>query len=137
MKLTLVILMSIIFAAGCATVGPLHSGAETLSDMSVVYAKPLETDGKIFEGRVFVFVSSGFYAFLPEDVADSRAFDSYEVSVLPGTGQSLHDLVPALKTGDRIFLRGRIRVDRACFTSTTCTPWSRPVFIDDLSVLKR
>lgn len=114
--------------SACSTLAP--TGDE-VTQISQVLSEPQSQDGRQFRGEAFVFVGERYYAFVPAGVDESGDPEQRGVIVLAGVGWESLDAM-GLRTGDRLQIQGRIRVDRRCFQGNICVPWTHPVFIDNL-----
>jgi hypothetical protein len=112
-----------------------ESSGRAISSLADVFADPLSSDGKEFEGYVYIYRGEGFFAFFPRQVLSDLQVGSFDVTVLPnGTSAAVASL-GKFKTGERLLIRGKISTDRPCFSTDTCAPWPHPVFIDNLEVI--
>jgi hypothetical protein len=129
---SVVLLLS--FHRACAAA---DSVASPVSELSEVVAHPREFDGRNFLGYVYVYGWGDYYVFYPNPVDNDHEADAFlqknNIVILPGTGASIPH---AYARGARLFIRGRISLDLKCFEGYTCTPFDRPVFINDLQILK-
>lgn len=118
----------------CACVAGSEHENRVVSDLSLVTADPLRFDGYWFRGSAYVFVGEGYVAFFPQPVRPGDEMPQDTASILPGDNATG---LANLTTGDRVLIAGRLRPDRFCFSdarNNVCTPWSRPVYIEDVQV---
>lgn len=111
-------------------------GEPPISDLAAVLARPLDYDGRRFEGYVYLDVAPNYYAFWPTPPGDGRAVQQSDIILMPGSGEELYGHEPVWKQGQRLYIRATIRPQRGCFGPQPCVPFLRPVFFDDLKILE-
>ena len=106
-----------------------------VTDLREVFAHPLQSDGKMFCGRVFMFRSQigAIRFYVDKAQADS---DPYTIALIP---MSRPDELRAAKESTFATIGGRLEIDAGCMTGSEpgqpelivkCTPIKQPVYIE-------
>lgn len=103
-----------------------------ISNLSLLFSKPLDCDGRLFDGYVYLHSEPGYYSFWPSAKADL----SSKIIVMPGTGEQLFSRRMQFHQGQRIHIRGTIRLQIDCFAKRECVPFEKPIAIDDLQFME-
>jgi hypothetical protein len=107
-----------------------------ITDLQRVFDHPVASNGRMFEGHVYLYVGGTAYYFFPRKVTDTE-FQASDIDVLPGQKSEALDLAK-YKSGERLLLHARINVDTACFEpGMMCVPFRHLISLDDPIVIQR
>jgi hypothetical protein len=97
---------------------------------------PVKSHNKTFCGYVYLYEGERFYAFLPKPITGPSLPATDDPVLLLGRSSDPSGLasLERHKTGDRVFVRGRLRVEPSCFRAATCVPWPKPIYLEQFEL---